>query len=344
MTTKKIFSFLLVILLIFSFSACGKKNETENSVSSNISSSSSATDSSKDNINSTESDTVNKGSTPLLYKVTDDKGNYIWLFGSIHVGKDYFYPLPEYVTSAFDSADSLAVEADIIAFEKDIKSQIKLLQPFVYTDGTKTKDHLSQELYNDAKNAMKDLKVYNFAMNYYKPVLWWNMIETTLYEKVGADSNLGIDRHLLNLAYKNKKTIHSIESAEMQYYMLANFSDELQVFLLENAVEMHKDIPEFKKQIEDMMEVWAEGNEKKLIDTINSEVDTKEFTKKELKLYNEYTEQMATTRNIGMTVWAENALKSGEKVFICVGSAHVVGKDSISDLLSKKGYSVEIVK
>lgn len=60
---------------------------------------------------------------PLLYKVTDGDGNVIWLFGSIHVGRDDYYPLPEYVLDAYEGSDALAVELDAVAFENDMTAQ-----------------------------------------------------------------------------------------------------------------------------------------------------------------------------------------------------------------------------
>ena len=51
-------------------------------------------------------------STPLLYKVSDDAGNVIWLLGSIHVGMEDYYPLPDYVLDAFDGSEI------VIRFEK----------------------------------------------------------------------------------------------------------------------------------------------------------------------------------------------------------------------------------
>ena len=42
-----------------------------------------------------------------------------------------------------------------------------------------------------------------------------------------------------------------------------------------------------------------------------------------------------------MADFTENALKSGEEVFVCVGAAHVIGVDSMIELLTDRGYTVE---
>ena len=53
---------------------------------------------------------------------------------------------------------------------------------------------------------------------------------------------------------------------------------------------------------------------------------------------------MIADRNVFMTDYAENVLNSDDEVFICVGAAHVIGNGGIVDLLSQRGYQVELVR
>ena len=56
------------------------------------------------------SDTINKTRT-LLWEVksTSPKPNTLYLFGTIHVGKASFYPLPDAVNAAFTARDRKSV-------------------------------------------------------------------------------------------------------------------------------------------------------------------------------------------------------------------------------------------
>ena len=113
--------------------------------------------------------------------------------------------------------------------------------------------------------------------------------------------------------------------------------------MLESSVTSYKIKFLTKYQLKNMMKAWANGSEKNLVEQLNSEGSV--FMSKEQKeLYAEYTEKILYKRNITMTDWAESALNSGEKVFICVGAAHIVGNDAMADLLEKRGYKVEIIK
>ena len=91
-----------------------------------------------------------------------------------------------------------------------------------------------------------------------------------------------------------------------------------------------------------MTKAWARGNEEKLISLL-SDSDTDDMDKEEKKLYEEYNNAMIVERNENMTDWAEEALEDGEEVFICVGAAHVVGPGAMAEMLSDRGYTVEIV-
>lgn len=277
---------------------------------------------------------------PLLYKVTDDDGNTIWLFGSIHVGRDEFYPLPDYVMDAFEGSESLAVEFDLIAFEKDTSAQIAALTPLIYTDGTTISDHIPEELYEKCVELFEDANYYNSLLDYYIPAMWSLTLNTLLYEELGVETDLGVDRHLLKLAKENDMEILDIESATFQYQMFSDFSEELQILLLEETVEMYSLADGAEEEIEKLLDLWQSGD----ADALAKALAEDEPSASEKDLYKEYNKAMITDRNRSMTDFAEDALESGDEVFICVGAAHIVGEGAMADLLAQRGYEVTLVK
>jgi len=145
--------------------------------------------------------------TPLLYKVTDANGNVLWLFGSIHVGYEDFYPLPDYVYNAYESADAIAFEIDMRAFEKDTDAQMELLTLGMYTDGTTIKDHIDPELYEAAVEILTDYGYYSSFIDKFTPTEWSSILDMCFIEEVGLDSDLGVDYHLMDKAYADGKEI-----------------------------------------------------------------------------------------------------------------------------------------
>lgn len=310
---KRILAFILILAMCFTLFACGTKkdDQAENKI------------------------------TPALYKVTDNEGHVIWLFGSIHVGREDFYPLPSYVMDAFNSSDAAAFEFDLVAAENDYSAQIDMAMALMYKDGSTIKDHVSEEVYQAAVEILKENNMYSSLLDMYMPIMWSSSIDVFLTEKSGLDSNLGIDRHLLNLSKENGKEILEVESMEYQTDMMANFSGGLQELLLEVSVGAYKNYDESVSELYALVEAWESGDEGKITAILYEE---EEFESEEEKaLHEEYNNALIVERNNNMTVYAENALKSGKEVFICVGAAHVVGDGAIAENLRELGYTVELI-
>lgn len=330
MKRNRLIALLLALCLIFSLTGCaGSKDMTRLK--------------NPDRKTREEPDAAEAGGscTPLLYRVSDEEGAVVWLFGSIHVGEDYFYPLPEYVLDAYESADSLAVECDMIAVTQDLSAQTSAMAQLVYSDGTTISEHIPEELYTRAVEIIDEGGMYMAAYDRYCPALWSTLIENIIMTQVGADAALGVDMHLLQRAYDDGKPIREIESIQLQYAMLGGFSEELQIMLLESSVSSYEHPFLYAAQLEAMMQLWAAGDEAAFARLLNQE--SLFLTGEQKLLYQEYNEQMITNRNVTMADFAEEAMASGEEVFICVGAAHVVGEDAMADLLEERGYTVQIV-
>lgn len=316
---KKWLALLLAILLLLCSTAC---------------------DSGSSRRDRDDDDGSSSAATPLLYRVTDSEGNVAWLFGSIHVGKKSYYPLPDYITDALEGSDGLAVEFDIVAFEEDVAGQTRALTKLVYRDGTTIRDHLSEEVYEQAVDTLEDLGIYMAAYDMYMPMLWSSLIDSSLLDEEATA--LGVDRHMIEMAYDLELPVIDVESADIQYGMMASFSEELQELLLMASVEGANDAEQYVDEVEDLMDMWYDGDAEALRAYLSSEGDG--LSPEEQALYEEYNTKMRTERDQDMTDFVIDALEDGEELFVCVGAAHVVGDGGIVDQLLAKGYTVEEVK
>lgn len=333
MKIKNLLAILLLVALCFTTAACG--------FSTSIPDDTSAIENEIDDTAADTNEEQEREVTPLLYKVTNDIGNTVWLFGSVHVGEEYFYPLPEYVTDAFEASESLAVEFDLVAFEKDLAAQTAAMTALVYTDGTKIDEHIPAELYDQAVEILEESGYYTSFLDYYIPSFWSSFIDSALYEELGVEDEYGVDRHMIALAYDAEKDVLDIESAEFQYNMMADFSEELQIMMLEESVEMYY-AEETLEELDSLIELWAQGDAEGLDEYLNQKPL---FTSvQEKQLYEEYNNALMVERNLSMTDYAEQALLTGDEIFICVGAAHIVGEGAMADLLAERGYTVEEIK
>ncbi len=336
MKWRRVSACVLAILLCLVMVACGTNEDDTSSPQSEPLSDSSAI------IDTASTADEAEGSTPLLYRVTDEDGTSCYLFGSIHVGEKAFYPLPDYVTQALEDAGNLWVEFDIVAFEGDLSAQVECLKLYLYMDGTTIRDHISPKVYQAAKEILQDNDQYVEQMDYYMPAMWTDMINSILYDKIKVKSSLGVDRHLIEQAKDMGKPVRDVESAKEQIGMMASYSPKLQETLLEEAIASYADPDKESEEIKKLQKAWARGNEKEMSALINEEVTFADTEEK--ALYEEYQKALLTDRDMKMTQHVEQLLETDQEDFVCVGAAHVLGEGGMIDQLEARGYKVELVR
>ena len=331
---KKLLAWILVLCLCFSLIGCAA-SDPEKTATTPVS----TTLAGETATESLPAETAPVATGPILYAATDSQGNTIWLFGSIHVGREDFYPLPDYVMDAYNEADALAVEADIVAFESNTAAATKLILGTMYKDGTKVADHIPAELYERSVEILREGGMYMPTMDMFHVYTWESSIQELAMKKLSCNMSLGIDRHLIQNAKDTGKTLLEVESVEFQFGILTGFSDEINALSLASAIDMYDDPEAADAKITEMMDLWQSGDEAAFAAYLASEDDS--MPPEEQALYAQYMQVLQTDRNLTMTEWAEAALADGGDVFICVGAAHVIGEGALVDLLTQRGYTVE---
>lgn len=348
LNSKKITSVLLSVILgtVIIFSGCADGGNDESSVyskdeRSNISSSSQASkeDSSNASASSSEASksekTTDPDYTPAMWKVSkDDKEMY--LFGSIHATDDGAENLPDYVQNAFDECDSLAVELNTENIMNDFSQSYSMITDMMYIDGTTIKDHISEETYDAAVKYLTEKGMYSSYYDSFKPMMWISMLENSIYEEAGIDTNNSMESIMIEKAKAADKEVLEVESMEIQLAVFDEISDELADCMIKSYTEDGAS-EELQKSANDLYDAWKKG------EPISGSDDTEGVPENLKDDYKKYNEAMLTNRNIGMADKAEEYMNDGKKVFFMVGAAHMYGDDGIVSLLQQRGYTVESV-
>ncbi len=282
--------------------------------------------------------------SPVFYRVTGANGEEMWLLGTIHLGDERTGFLPKEVYDAFDASDALAVEFDMNAATRameDPEFVQKIATLMLYTDGTTIENHMEPELYEAAVLQLKYIGEYTpTVVEMMKVAMWENVLSNYMVEGHAAlTPNKGVDQRLLDRAEAAGKEILNVESMESQMSMLMGFSDDLQCYLLEQALNTSRH--EYIGDVEELYELWCSGDETALRDMINS--DDSEVDPSETALAKEYEEAMHTNRDKAMVETAKGYLTSGKTVFYAVGLAHLLKDNGLVDSLRAAGYTVELV-
>ncbi len=289
-------------------------------------------------------------SDPLFWVAEGKNGGKVYLLGSIHIGDEQAYRIPEHIINAYLESDALAVECDIVAAESDIMGQMELMGYYMYTDGSSIKDHVSAELYEGMVEYLENnpsdlLESYGYTpevLQTCKPSMWQSAFETIITEKSGLDSNMGIDRHFLMLAKSQGKRIIEVESVKFQASLFDSFPDELNELLLWDYV--NNDAQEYADYYYESYLEWLNGNAEFFYTETVTDYSGTGMTEEEIAEYEallqQYNDALLNDRNVGMTDTAEKMLERGDNVFYVVGAAHMGGATGIVTLLRERGWTV----
>lgn len=271
------------------------------------------------------------GSKGFLWKV-ENKGNTVYLLGSIHVADKAMYPLRPEIEAAFNESQYLGVELDMT--KVDSASMEKFMaEKGTYTDGTTLKDHISPATYNKLVKFLTDNKLPANSFDQYKPWLVSNSLTGMQAQDSGYQTDIGIDMYFLQKSKQLNKPVIELETAELQLNMLAGFSDQLQEKQLNEMLEALTQ-PAAAAQdnsADQLNQMWKQGDEDTLV----------AFTKASAT-EPEYYKAMLQDRNDGMVKHVKEYLNSdkGSTYFIVVGALHMLGDHGIVTQLKQEGYNV----
>lgn len=290
-----------------------------------------------------------KASKGLMWKVYDDDSE-VYILGSIHLANSDIYPLSYNIEAAYNKADYIGVEANILD-----QSQVQsyLLQVAIYNDGSTIKDHISEETYNLLNDALVNLGLQPGQFDQIKP--WYATLalaNSKMTQGNQLQAAMGVDMYFLTRAY-GQKEILEVEGIKFQFDMFDSLSPELQERQL---TEVLKEEPEVKEEnteaensndnasveaIKDILETWKNGNVEEFKKVF---IDVKEDNIDELTA--EYNNIFWTERDKHMADKVIEYLgdENDSTYFIIVGAGHLIGEDGVINLLDKQGYALEQVK
>jgi uncharacterized protein YbaP (TraB family) len=258
--------------------------------------------------------------------VIRDKDSTIYLFGTVHVLKPETQWRSAKYETAIKSADELWIEID----QGDDPAA---MQGLVQSLGTDQANPLSGKLSPDELSRLKaaagKLGFPASALDPYKPWMAGLTLSVLPLMKAGYDPTKGVDELIKADAKAAGKPVKAFETAEQQLRFFDGLPQSLQIEFLMSAVD---EVDETATVLDSLVQHWVDGDIKGL------ETDLVEPMRKD---YPELYRIILLNRN---TAWADSLaerLKGSGVSFVAVGSAHLIGDDSVQALLAKKGIKAE---
>lgn len=336
---KRILTFLLCIIIVFTITACSNKVISIEDLY---------------NLECLKNAPKDRSdATPLLWKVTASNGGVVYLFGSIHIADSSYLRLSDFIMQAYLDCDALAVELDIIDLDNDYAKSLEMAVMAMYLDGTNLDNHITKELADQYLDFLIDypeflnrlgVTIDNIdILRNFKPGFLSGLPSSIAAEKSGLTSDYGIDMLFLKISKEIKKEIIEIETVAFQANLLYNVPDILGKMMIEDALTFS--LEDAKEDLNSLYNAWKYGDLdyfESMIDAMN-DINEGLFTEGEFTAYKNYILAMYDNRNFVMADAAESYLSIKKSTFIVVGEAHMVGENGIVNILKDRGYTVELL-
>jgi uncharacterized protein YbaP (TraB family) len=253
------------------------------------------------------------------------KACVITLVGSIHVGFDGLYPLPEPVEAAFRQSTALAME---LALDQEPPERIAelMMTEAMLPKGQTLRDCLSDKTWTQYQSFAK--KHGDQAAFFDRFRAWFVAVFLSGEQATvdGYDANRGIDIHFFN--QRGSRRVIGVEKAEQHIKALADLPAATQELMLAEQLDA---MNQKDDELADLVKLWKKGDAEGLAREMFAEFAEPEYA----PVY----DALIVQRNIKMTQQIETWLVGKERIFVVLGAGHFVGKDGIVAQLQRDGWS-----
>ena len=147
--------------------------------------------------------------------------------------------------------------------------------------------------------------------------------------KAGYDPKAGVERVLSAQATAEGDKVRGFETAEEQFHLFADLSEEEQMQFLISTVD---DLEKGLELLDELAKAWIDGD----VDAIGRK-SIEEVKTKAPAVY----DKLIVRRNVAWAEKIERMLKGSGVQQIAVGAGHLAGPDSLQAQLAKRGIKVE---
>jgi uncharacterized protein YbaP (TraB family) len=269
------------------------------------------------------------GHAPLLWEVKSPT-NSVYIFGSMHVARQDFYPLPKPVEDAYHRADELVVEVDVT----DPSAMARSVPLLTYAPPDSLDQHLTPEVWKEVAAESAESKQDVSLLKPLKPAILASVLVVDTLEKHGYDPKAGIDLHFLTSAHADAKRVVELESAEFQAGVLGGLTDDEGNAMLGDTLEEMRS-GELVRSTDQLAAAWKAGDGDAIARLLREANKDPASRKIFAKLFDD--------RNPAMADKIAALASQPQHAFVVIGAGHLAGENNVLDLLKAKGLQVRRV-
>lgn len=267
-----------------------------------------------------------EGDGPALW-VIKDADSTLYLFGTVHLLRPTTGWGTARIDAAFDSADTLVLE---ISNPDDQAALIPLVQQHGISPTRPLSSLLDAGEIAALDAAAREIGLSAAQMDPFRPWFAALTLAVAPLEKAGYDPASGVELILKARADAAGKPVTGFETIDEQVRILAGFPEDAQLAFLRSTLEGYENAT---VELDRLVEAWAAGD----VEAIES-IGVEPMREDGEELY----QALLVRRNTNWADQIQTMLEGSGTAFIAVGSAHLVGDDSVQEILEQRGVEVDV--
>ncbi len=261
---------------------------------------------------------------PALWKVAD-ADTTIYLFGTIHLlPKELAWQSPK-IDAAIRNSQGLVLET---VLDKDPRKTGLIMQQL---GSSPDLPPLLDRVPADKRDALKRVIDRSGApmavLDQFETWAAALMLASAGMKDLPVSPEYGAEAVLSRRFIGDSKVVRGLETPSQQLGYFDGLPESAQRRFL---VSIADDESNAREEFDKMIAAWTAGDVKKIALTFDDE----------FQLSPELTDVLLRQRNANWTGWIAERMKQPGTIFVAVGAGHLAGKDSVNEMLAKRGIRV----
>lgn len=253
------------------------------------------------------------------------------LFGTIHVGRPDFYPLPSSRLSRMSRVDALVLEADITDMARAAAATQKYAMYGPGEDGLDKR--LPADLLKRAETVLAGHGIDPRPMLRLKPWMLGSVLALFEAAQAGYVQGMAAESYLAGLAKAGNRPILEFEGVEQQFALFETAPWSTQVAFLDEALKAVESRAA-RREIDRIVQAWETADRPEL-ERLLSEMQAQATPGARFTV-----DTIVFGRHPAMVRRIEALMADGRNYLFAVGSLHLVGPRGLVEMLRARGFTV----
>ena len=269
---------------------------------------------------------VSAQAEPAAWRVTGEDTGELLLLGSIHYLRQEDYPLPSNIDELYQQADTLVMELDLDDLDT-LSVENLFVEAGTLPPGSSLQTVLTPAVYELAETRSAEFGLDLAFATRLEPWLVAITLMDLGMNALGFNASRGLEQHLLRRATSDRKQVLGLETLEDQIHVLDQLSIKEQEALL---LQTLNEIDSADDAMDELLNAWRDGHVNALANELTANFEDFPILYRHLVI----------DRNERWLNPLRQLLETGERYLVVVGALHLVGDDSVIELLQHQGLSV----